>query len=319
MKILVTGSKGVVGSKLADELSKRGHIVYGVDLFHASGEVGFSQTMSSEENNYIRCDISIFRQIERVFETWQGIELVYNCGAEFGRWNGEDFYEQLWASNCIGLKNIIRLQEKLGFKLVHFSSSEVYGDFRGIMAESVMESVEIKQLNDYAITKWANEMQIRNSVALNESLQTVVVRLFNTYGDGEWYHPYRSVNSKFCYHVLMGLPITVYTGHWRTSTYIWDCVNAVANISENFIANRTYNIGSSQNHSIEDLVKIIYDYLPDADKSLINYKSAEKLTTLYKEPDISLSVKELGFAETVSLKEGVQRTIDWMKKYYNKL
>ena len=46
-------------------------------------------------------------------------------------------------------QNVIRLQEKLKFNLVHFSSSEVYGDFEDVMKEEVMDSVEIKQLNDY--------------------------------------------------------------------------------------------------------------------------------------------------------------------------
>lgn len=318
MKILITGIRGVVGSKLAERLTSLGHDVYGVDLFHSIGEIGFSQKMSSEENRYIRCDIGIFRQIERVFETWEGIDLVYNCGAEFGRWNGEDFYEQLWTSNCIGLKNIIRLQEKYRFKLVHFSSSEVYGDYDKIMSESVMDDFEIKQLNDYAITKWANEMQISNSIKMDK-LESVIVRLFNTYGDGEWYHPYRSVNSKFCYHALNKLPIDVYTGHFRTSTYIYDCVNAVSNIATNFISGRVYNIGSSQYHTIEDLVEIIWKYVPEAPRSLINYKESEMMTTLIKKPDISLSITELGFKESVSLDEGVMKTIDWMRKYYNKL
>jgi len=45
------------------------------------------------------------------------------------------------------------LQEKYKFKLIHFSSSEVYGDFDGIMKEEVMDQQEIKQLNDYAMSK----------------------------------------------------------------------------------------------------------------------------------------------------------------------
>ena len=79
------------------------------------------------------------------------------------------------------------------------------------MYEDVMDKFEIKQMNDYAISKWANEMQIRNSMKMFNT-ETVIVRLFNTYGPGEYYHPYRSVNCKFCYHALNNLPITVYKG-----------------------------------------------------------------------------------------------------------
>ena len=109
----------------------------------------------------MRCDISDYRQLSRVFEDLGPFDYVYNCAAEFGRWNGEDYYENLWRTNAIGTKNIIRLQEKFGFKLIHFSSSEVYGDYPNIMLESAMDDYEIKQLNDYAMSKWVNEMQIK--------------------------------------------------------------------------------------------------------------------------------------------------------------
>ena len=197
MKILVTGSKGVVGKILVEKLKKNNHDVIGCDLLHHPGQIGFTQNMSSELLEYVRCDVSFYRQIERIFSNYGPFDLVYNCAAEFGRWNGEDFFEQLWRSNVVGLKNLLTLQTQYKFKLVHFSSSEVYGDFKDLMKESVMEDFEVKQLNDYAISKWTNEMQISNHEKIYNS-ENVIVRLFNTYGPGETYHPYRSVNAKFC-------------------------------------------------------------------------------------------------------------------------
>ena len=314
MKILVTGSKGVVGQKLVLELKKRGHNVFGIDIQHHPGERGYIQRMSNEEWTYSRCDIGEFRQIDRVFKEAGPFDLVYNCAAEFGRWNGEDYFEQMWKSNLIGLKNIIRLQEELKFKLVHFSSSEVYGDYKDTMFEEVMDKTEIKQMNDYAISKWANEMQIRNSAYIFNT-ETVVIRLFNTYGPGEYYHPYRSVNCKFCYHALHNLPVTVYKGHYRSSTYIDDSVRTVANISDNFIPGRVYNIGSDQFHDIETLAQIIWNYTK-APLDLIEYKESEILTTKLKKVNIDLSIKELGHTQTISLEEGIKRTIDWMRYYY---
>jgi dTDP-glucose 4,6-dehydratase len=73
------------------------------------------------------------------------------------------------------------------------------------MVETVMDQYEIKQMNDYAMTKWANEMQIRNSVH-QYSTDSVVVRLFNTYDPGEYYSPYRSVNCCSLYCAFNGLP-----------------------------------------------------------------------------------------------------------------
>ena len=232
-RILVTGGLGIVGSGLVKELRGRGHHVVSCDLPHQPDEVGFSLRSDMEVPLYARCDISEFRQIERVIEKMGPFDYIYNCAAEFGRWNGEDFYETLWRTNVIGTKNLIRLQERLKFRLIHFSSSEVYGDWPGLMVETVMDEQEVKQLNDYAMTKWVNEMQVRNS-AVQYGTETVVVRLFNTYGPGEYYSPYRSVNCRFLYCALHGLPWTVFRGHARTSTYLADTVRTLGNIVNNF-------------------------------------------------------------------------------------
>lgn len=315
LRVLVTGGLGTVGGGIVKELRGRGHEVISLGRRHSHDEVGFSLRNDVEKPSYVRCDIGEFRQLERAFEELGPFDYVYNCAAEFGRWNGEDFYETLWKTNAVGTKNIIRLQEKLGFRLIQFSSSEVYGDWPELMVETVMEDYEVKQLNDYAMSKWVNEMQVRNS-AIQYGTESVVVRLFNTYGPGEFYSPYRSVNVRFLYCALHGLPFVVFRGHQRTSTYLSDCVNALSNIVDNFKPGETYNIGGKHLHSIEDLAEIILD-VTGADRSLVEYRESEILTTKSKVVDISKAERDLGMAVTCSLEDGVKRTCDWMKKAYN--
>jgi len=314
MRILVTGGLGTVGAGLIQELRSRGNDVVSCDLAHQPDEVGFSIRTDVQRPSYARCDVGEFRQIERVFERMGPFEYVYHCAAEFGRWNGEDFYETLWRTNVIGTKNIIRLQERLKFRLIHFSSSEVYGDWPDLMVETVMDEYEVKQLNDYAMTKWVNEMQIRNS-ALHYGTQTVVVRLFNTYGPGEYYSPYRSVNCRFLYCALHGLPWVVFRGHSRTSTYLADTVRSLANILDNFKSGETYNIGGDFLHTIEDLAKAVLK-VTGADPSLVRYQDSEILTTKAKCVDISKSIRDLGHQNTCSLEEGMHRTAEWMRQVY---
>jgi dTDP-glucose 4,6-dehydratase len=297
MRILVTGSHGTIGAGLMPELTARGHQVVGLDLDHGTGERGYS-----------------LRQMERTFESLGPFDLVYHTAAEFGRWNGEDFYEQLWRSNAVGTKNLIRLQERLGFRLVHFSSSEVYGDWPDIMVETVMDDHEIQQMNDYAMTKWVNEMQIRNS-AIQYGTQSVVVRIFNTYGPGEYYSPYRSVNCRFTYCALAGIPWVVFGGYGRTSTYLADSVRTLANISENFRAGETYNIGGDHFHTIEELSDLVIA-ATGADPGLVERRDHEVLTTHIKRVDNGKAVRDLDHKTTVSLEEGVRRTVDWMREVY---
>ena len=301
MKILVTGGLGTVGRPLVKELQTRGHEVQFCDLSH------------NHDPQYSRCDVSKFRQIEQVVA--QGdFEYVYHLAAEFGRWNGEDYYENLWLTNVVGTKNLIRLQEKFRFRMIFFSSSEVYGDWSDIMTEDVMDNHEVKQLNDYAMTKWVSEQQVLNSAAM-EQTETVRVRLFNTYGPGEYYSPYRSVVCRFIYSALHDLPYTVYLNHHRSSTYVDDVVRTLSNIVDSFKVGEIYNIGGSDYHDIKQLSELILDYIGKAD-DLVDYKEAEPFTTKDKKVDVTKAERDLGHEARISLQEGIPLTIDWMSDVY---
>jgi dTDP-glucose 4,6-dehydratase len=315
MRVLVTGGLGTVGAGIVSDLRKRGHHVVSSDIAHQADEVGFTVRTDVAHPLYARCDVGEFRQIERVIESLGPFDYVYHCAAEFGRWNGEDFYETLWRTNAVGTKNVIRLQERLKFRLIHFSSSEVYGDWPELMVESVMDEHEIKQMNDYAMTKWVNEMQVRNS-AQQFGTESVVVRLFNTYGPGEYYSPYRSVNCRFLYCALNNLPWTVFRGHSRTSTFLADTVRTLANIVDNFKPGETYNIGGSNQHTIEELSDAILK-VTGADPSLVVYRDSEILTTHHKRVDVTKAVRDLKHEDSYTLEQGLRVTSEWMRRVYN--
>ena len=301
MKILVTGGLGAIGSWLVPELRRRGHEVWVCDLPH------------HHEPQYLRCDVAEYRQFERIFES-RSFDLVYHLAAEYGRWNGEDFYETLWATNVIGTKNLIRLQERYRFRQVFFSTSEVYGDWTGVMREEVMDHHEVRQLNDYAISKWVGEMQVMNSAAM-AGTQSVRVRLFNIYGPGEKYSRYRSAICRFCYCALRHLPYTVYLDHHRSATYVSDVVATLANIAERFQPGEVYNVGSTEHHDIKTISDLVLAYLGRDDR-LVTYQRSEPFTTRDKRVDVSKAERDLGHRPQVTLVEGLARTIDWMQHYY---
>jgi dTDP-glucose 4,6-dehydratase len=313
--ILVTGGLGAVGSFLVSELRDRGNRVFVADIRH------------HHDPDYARCDVGEFHQVERL---WTGggwekgycpkgrkFDYVYHLAAEFGRWNGEDYFENVWRTNATGTKNILRMQEREGFEAVYFSSSEVYGDYEGVMSENVMDDVEIKQMNDYAMSKWVNEMQVMNS-ARQFGTKSVRMRLFNTYGPGEYYSPYRSVICLFCYLLLHDRPITLYRGYKRTSTYITDMARTLANVVDNFKPGEVYNVGGDDFHSIEDAAEIILRQLKKEKfrEKLINYRPEEKLTTRQKKVDSAKARCDLRHKATVTLDEGIANTLAWMKKVY---
>lgn len=314
-KLLVTGGLGAVGRHLVQELRERGHDVFIADIRHDA------------DLQYARCDVADFRQVERLWtgggwsagylEHGRSFDMVYHLAAEFGRWNGEDYYENLWRTNAIGTKNILRMQEREGFRAVYFSSSEVYADFDGVMTEDVMERVELKQQNDYALSKWVNEQQVLNS-ARQFGTESVRVRLFNTYGPGEYYSPYRSVICLFCYRLLHDMPITLYEGYRRSSTYVTDAARTLANIADRFVPGGVYNIGGQDFHAIEEVVDIILRLLGKQSRrrDLVVSKPEEVLTTRQKRVDSSNAARDLDHRSTVSLEQGIAATLEWMRQVY---
>ena len=304
MKILVTGGRGFIGSNIALELKKRGHKVWICDLLHSEG------------SNYIRCDVSKYRQVEHMFEE-HDFDYVYHAAAEYGRWNGEDYYENLWLTNVVGMKNILRMQEKKAFKMIFFGSAEVYGDYDGVMSEDVMDEVPIRQMNDYAISKWVNELQIMNAAAMLGT-ETVRVRLFNVYGPGEYYSPYRGFVPTFIYKALRDEPYTVYLGHKRTLEYVADICRTLANIVGNFKAGMVYNLGGDELYEVKYVSDLILKCLGKND-SKVTYKEAELFTTKVKTPDSSRARRDLGFKLAVKIEDGMQKTIESFKRLYGDL
>lgn len=301
-KILVIGSKGTLGTPLVKELKKRGHKVWQVDLTHEKDE------------NYIRADIVNYRQLEKVFEI--DYDYVYLLAAEFGRINGEEYYENLWKTNVIGTRNILEWQKKKGFKLIFSSSSEIYGGKSwGLLKEDLPMEKSLIQHNDYATTKWVNEIQIMN-FEKRFNLESMRVRIFNTYGPGEHYNNYRSVVCLFCYRSLFKIPYTVFNGYTRSFMYIDDFIKGFANCCEYFKSGEVYNIGGFETRSITDLNDIILKYV-NVNSNLIEYRSEDFHNTQHKYACIEKAKKDLKYNPVTTLEIGIPKTIEWMKKEYN--
>jgi len=304
INILVTGGRGFIGTNLVNELRSRGHNVFTSDI------------IQGEDPQHIKADCSEYQQMDWIFSKHK-FDFVYHLAAEYGRWNGEDHYQNLWKTNVVGTKNMLRLQEKHKFKMIFFSSAEVYGDYDGLMTEDVMEKIPIKQMNDYAISKWAGELQCLNSAAMFGT-ETVRVRPVGCYGPHEYYSPYRGVIPIFVYHCLHNKPFRVYGGHKRIFDYVEDTCRTFANIIDNFIPGEVYNIGSKEDWVVDivHLAKLVIE-LTGADPKLANYMGEEGFTTKVKVVDFSKSRLHLKHEAIINLREGLTRYIQWMRKVYN--
>ena len=304
-KILVTGGVGFIGTNLTEELRSRGHDVWTCDI------------LQGKDPQHFKADVYAYQQMESIFRKHK-FEYVYHLAAEYGRWNGEDHYDNLWRTNVIGTKNMLRLQEQHRFRMIFFSSAEVYGDYDGLMSEDVMERIPIKQMNDYAISKWAGELQCLNHATMF-GVEVVRVRPVGCYGPHEYYSRYRGVIPIFVYHALMGKKFSVYLGHKRIFDYVEDTCRTFANIADNFIPGEVYNVGGREDWviSIEELAEIVLE-ATGGSSSLVEKKGEEAFTTRIKTVDFSKARRDLNHDPRVNIRQGVQRYVGWARDVYRK-
>lgn len=292
MRVLVTGSQGTIGRPLVEELRRRGHEVWGCDLAHSS------------DPQYFRTDISSYRQVHAMDVA---VDVVYNLAAEFGRVNGGMYYERLWETNCIGLCNVISLCLRHGSRLVHMSSSEAYGDIEE-QKEDVLNSEVPHFFNEYALTKWANEKQIQ--IAKVRGLDATCIRLFNVYGPGEVFTPYRGVVSRFIHEALHGRGLTIHRGY-RSHLYIDDAVRTLANVCDRQKWEPAYNIASLD--VVSNLV--LAGYVSQSTWPFPILASTPEIGTIVrKNPNIELAVRDLDHVITMSLSDGIRKTVEWVKQ-----
>lgn len=320
MRILITGSEGVLGSTLKQELRRRGHNVFGLDLTH------------SADPQVMRADISERRQLTRAFDL-AAPEIVFHFAAEFGRKNGEEYFEQLWYSNCIGTQNVIEECVRVRAVMVFASSSEAYGISEDYsqdrsLHEGMLDEVVPRFHNQYALSKYTNERQIQIAVR-NHGLRAVILRMFNVYGPPERYSPFRSVVCQFAYKLLNGDPVTVNREGRRSHLWIGDWANTVAGIPErlNLILNipiwpgsgRTpylpvFNIGGDTYESIPELYVRLTQIVPTRAEDV--FVDAESANTATKLPSHSAARQHLDHYPKMSIDQGLRLTVDFLRREY---
>ncbi len=215
---------------------------------------------------------------------------VIHLAAEFGRCNGNAFPQQMWTTATLGTHYATLFCKMIGAKLIFASSSEAYGslaDRFNPLQEDLLEQHVPHFLNEYSLSKWCNEQQIRMRFQ-----DYLILRLFNVYGPSEPKHEYRSFISRLC----AGEDLPVFAGE-RSWLYISDFVEAVCLLLAKD-ASGVYNVGSPfsfSNHGVAGMIR-------GEDVEVL--ETAETHNVHTKIPGIS-KLLSLGWSPKVSLVEGI--------------
>ena len=308
MKALVTGAAGFIGSHLTGSLLDKGASVVGVDCFtdyyaRALKEKNLAENTPREGFRFEETSI----QDADLPALLDGVTHVFHLAAQAGvrkSW-GKDF--RTYTTNNVEATQLL-LEACVGRpieRFVHASSSSVYGDRAPI---PMREDALPQPVSPYGVTKMAAE-QLGYLYHVNYGVPVAAMRYFTVYGPRQ--RPDMAFN-RFITAALNGTPITLYGDGEQTRdfTFVSDAVAATIAAAERGVPGASYNIGGGSRVSMNDVVKIIERIAGHPLK--VRREDAQKGDMRDTYADTSLARRDLGFAPTVTLEEGIQAEYRWL-------
>lgn len=290
MKILITGSNGLLGQKLVKLLANQPDIEF---LATSTGE---NRIKSITGFDYASLDITNKIQVEQVFNQFKP-NVVINTAAMTNVDACEDQKEQCWNLNVNAVKNLIEVSEKHQTHLIHLSTDFVFDGENG----PYKEEDKPNPLSYYGQSKYEAEKLLQQSTIKWSIVRTIIV-----YGVVE--DMSRSNIVLWAKQALeKGNPLTIVNDQFRMPTLAEDLAQACWLIAQKQ-AIGIYNICGKDFMSILELVNRVADFY-GYDKSIISPIASTSLNQAAKRPPktgfvLDKAIKELGYSPC-SFEEGL--------------
>src|SRR4051794_34859737 len=310
MRILVTGGAGFIGSHLCDRLVQEGHHVVCLDNFFTGRNENVEHLPAHPRSGVMRHDVT-----EPLF---LDVDQIYNLACPASPVHYQYNPVKTVKSNVMGAINMLVLAKRVRARILQASTSEVYGD------PTVHPQVE---------SYWGNVNPIGPRSCYDEGKRVAetlmmdyhrqdrvdirIARIFNTYGTRMQEGDGRVV-SNFIVQALRGQELTLYgTGEQtRSFCYVDDLVDGLIRLMAAGGMHEPVNLGNPGEFSIRELAEQIADCCgrPPA----VTYRPLPQDDPTQRQPDIARACELLGWAPTIPLREGLERTIAYFQRHLHR-
>jgi NAD dependent epimerase/dehydratase len=312
-RVLVTGAGGFIGSHLAEALVGAGAAVKAFVHYRGDGSWGWL------DHSSVKGDIDVIAgdvaDRDCVTGALKGAEVVFHLAALIGIPYSYYAPSSYLRTNIEGTLNVLQAGRELGVqRIVHTSTSEVYGTAQRVPID---EAHPLQGQSPYSACKIGAD-KLAESFYLSFQTPVVTIRPFNVFGPRQ---SARAVIPTIISQCLAGKPVRLGNlDPTRDFNYVSNTVDAFVKGAEAEAAiGKTINVGSGQEISIGDLVKKIgviagksIKVEPEGSRFRPTGSEVERLLA-----DNSLARKLLGWEPSVSLDEGLQRTVEWIREHLN--
>lgn len=325
-RVVITGAAGFLGSHIAKHHLDAGDWVLGVDNFCSAlgsfenPSAHFNELLLSKNFRFLKSDISWHGFFDELYHTCLSqdvhhVDVIYNfaCPAS------PPVYQRMPVETmmtCVaGTRNVLKFAQVTGGRVVHASTSEVYGDPEvSPQVESYRGSV-----NSYGPRSCYDEGK-RAAEALcydylhKYNVDARMVRIFNTYGPHMDPEDGRVVSNFIC-QALRGEPMTIYGdgSQTRSFCYVDDLVRGIVTLGalkEN--PQDPINLGNPGEFTILQLAELVGEKVYGG-RHMIAMKPLPKDDPMQRKPDITRAKKILDWEPTIQLSEGLDKTIAYFR------
>lgn len=321
-RILVTGADGFIGSHLTEALARRGHRVRALALYNSFNSWGWLDRVDPETQANVEVVTGDVRDAHCVREAMRGCDTVFHLAALIAIPHSYRAPESYVATNVTGTLNVLLAARDLGVeKLVHTSTSEVYGTARTV---PITEDHPIIGQSPYAATKIAAD-QLALSFHLSFGLPVAIIRPFNTYGPRQ---STRAVIPTIIAQALAGRQ-TIRLGALHTTrdfTYVADTVEGFMAVAESsHSVGEVINVGSGFEVSIREVVDVVAEVTgqplePVVEDQRLRPTGSEVERLL---ADNSKAKALTGWAPSHTKRDGfrrgIEKTVEWLSDPANSI
>jgi dTDP-glucose 4,6-dehydratase len=311
-RVLVTGAGGFIGSHLTESLLRAGAQVRAFVRYNARNDPGLLRFMTPDEFARLELVAGDLRDSDAIRSAVRGVSHVFHLGALIAIPYSYQHPREVVESNVIGTLNLLMAAREFGVqRLIHTSTSEVYGT---ALRVPIDEEHPLQAQSPYSASKIGAD-KLAESFHLSYSLPVVTLRPFNTFGPRQ---SARAVIPTIISQALAGGKIRLgNTDARRDFTYVSDTVDGFLRIAATpGLEGRTLNLGTGYDVTIGQVAETIFEILGrpfelEHDPARLRPEKSEVQRLI---SDNRQALEHMGWSPQVSLREGLARTIDWVRE-----
>jgi UDP-glucuronate decarboxylase len=303
MRILVTGGAGFIGSHLCERLLNEGHEVICLDNFFTGRRENVFHLMDNPRFELLRHDV-----IEPILLE---VDQIYNLACPASPIHYQYNPVKTVKTSVMGAINMLGLAKRVHARILQASTSEIYGDPEvHPQPESYwgnVNSVGIRSCYDES-KRLAETLMMDYHRQNNVDIR--IARIFNTYGTRMMEDDGRVV-SNFIVQALRGEPLTIYGDGLQTRSfcYVDDLIEGLIRLMNTDGIHQPVNLGNPTEFTIKELAEEVARLC--GSKTEIKYLPLPQDDPKQRKPDITRAQQLLKWNPTISLREGLEKTVTY--------